>query len=161
MNRTPTKMRSGTNSASIDTYRSSCPEVFCKKGVLRNFAKSTGKHLCQSLFFNKVASPGLAKFLRTSFFIEHLWWLLLYLPNRRALFQQSAKHWTSRNQAGIYSFEVINGGTRTCEICSKLTIKTPERGYSRHSGVFTVNFGHISHLFLVSIDDFEQMSAGK
>ena len=25
------------------------------KGVLRNFAKSTGKHLCQSFFFNKVA----------------------------------------------------------------------------------------------------------
>ena len=31
------------------------PEVFCKKGVLRNFAKFTGKHLRQSLFFNKVA----------------------------------------------------------------------------------------------------------
>ena len=31
------------------------PEVFCKKGVLRNFAKFTGKHLCQILFFNKVA----------------------------------------------------------------------------------------------------------
>ena len=31
------------------------PEVFCKKDVLRNFAKFTGKHLCQSLFFNKVA----------------------------------------------------------------------------------------------------------
>ena len=31
------------------------PEVFYKKGVLRNFAKFTGKHLCQSLFFNKVA----------------------------------------------------------------------------------------------------------
>ena len=28
--------------------------MFCKKGVL-SFAKSTGKHLCQSLFFNKVA----------------------------------------------------------------------------------------------------------
>ena len=26
-----------------------------KKGVLRNFAKFTGKRLCQSLFFNKVA----------------------------------------------------------------------------------------------------------
>ena len=26
-----------------------------RKGVLRNFAKFTGKHLCQSLFFNKVA----------------------------------------------------------------------------------------------------------
>ena len=29
------------------------PEVFCEKGVLRNFAKFTGKHLCQSLFFKK------------------------------------------------------------------------------------------------------------
>ena len=26
-----------------------------KKSVLRNFAKFTGKHLCQSLFFNKIA----------------------------------------------------------------------------------------------------------
>ena len=25
------------------------PEVCCEKGVLRNFAKFTGKHLCQSL----------------------------------------------------------------------------------------------------------------
>ena len=25
--------------------------MFCEKGVLRNFAKFTGKHLCQSLFF--------------------------------------------------------------------------------------------------------------
>ena len=30
-------------------------EVFCKKGVLRNFPKFTGKHLYQWLFFNKVA----------------------------------------------------------------------------------------------------------
>ena len=29
--------------------------MFCKKGVLRNFAKFTGKHLCQRLLFNKVA----------------------------------------------------------------------------------------------------------
>ena len=46
------------------------PEVFCKKGVLRKFAKFTGKHLCQSLFLNTIA--GLAKFLRTSFVTEHL-----------------------------------------------------------------------------------------
>ena len=31
------------------------PEVFCKIGVLKNFAKFTGKHPCQSFFFNKVA----------------------------------------------------------------------------------------------------------
>ena len=35
--------------------RSSRPEVFGEKGVPRNFAKFTGKHLWQSLFFNKVA----------------------------------------------------------------------------------------------------------
>ena len=29
--------------------------MFCKDGVLRNFAKFIGKHLCQSLFFNGVA----------------------------------------------------------------------------------------------------------
>ena len=30
--------------------RSSRPQVVCNKGVLRNIAKLTGKHLCQSLF---------------------------------------------------------------------------------------------------------------
>ena len=38
-------------------YRNSRPEVFCKNGVLRNFAKFTGKHLYQSLFFNKGLRP--------------------------------------------------------------------------------------------------------
>ena len=38
------------------------------KGVLRNFAKFTGKHLCQSLFFNKVA--GLKPLAFTSEFFE-------------------------------------------------------------------------------------------
>ena len=39
----------------LDKCRSSRPEVFCKKVVLRNFAKLTGKHMCQSLFFDKAA----------------------------------------------------------------------------------------------------------
>ena len=34
-----------------------------RKGVLRNFAKFTGKRLCQILFFNKV--EGLTFFTRT------------------------------------------------------------------------------------------------
>ena len=38
--------------------RSSGPEMFRQKGVLRNFAKFTGKHLCQRLFFNKVAGQA-------------------------------------------------------------------------------------------------------
>ena len=31
--------------------RSSRPDLFCKKGVLKNFPKFTGKDLCQSIFF--------------------------------------------------------------------------------------------------------------
>ena len=49
-------------------------------------------------------------------------------------------------------FKVNNRNTRTrCEICSLLTIKTPERQQYRPSGVFIVNFEHISCLVLVSL----------
>ena len=63
--------------------RSSHPEVFYKKGVLRNFMKFKGKHLCQGLFFNKAAGlrcfpVNFVKFLRTPFLTEHLQWLLLF-----------------------------------------------------------------------------------
>ena len=45
--------------------------MFYNKGVLKNFAKFTAKHLCQSLFFNKV--PGLSLWnLRN--FQEHLFY---------------------------------------------------------------------------------------
>ena len=40
------------------SFRSSRSEVFCEQGVLKNFAKFTGKHLRQSLFFDKVAGWG-------------------------------------------------------------------------------------------------------
>ena len=43
-------------------YRSSCSEMFCKIGVLKNFAKFTEKHLCQSLFFNKDSGLGLQRY---------------------------------------------------------------------------------------------------
>ena len=45
-------------------FRSSRPEVFCKKGILRNFAKITEKHLSQSFFFNKVAGIRPATLLK-------------------------------------------------------------------------------------------------
>ena len=77
--------------------RAICPGLFCKKGVFRNFAKFRGKHLCQSLFFNKVAGlrpaatllkkklwyrcfpVNFTKFLRTPFLTEDLRWLLLFM----------------------------------------------------------------------------------
>ena len=75
--------------------------MFYRKGVFRNFAKFSGKHLCKNLFINKVAGLSLSmqlywkkrflhrcfpvnfvKFLRTSFLTEHLWWLFLVLQHR-------------------------------------------------------------------------------
>ena len=72
--------------------RSSQQRCSMKKGVLRNFTKFTGKHLCQSLFFNKVAGlrPEACNFIKketlaqvfscefceiskNTFFTEHLW----------------------------------------------------------------------------------------
>ena len=48
------------------------------------------------------------------------------------------------NPAGIYLLKVNNRNTRTrCEICSKFTIKTPERRQWRPFGVFIVNFEYV------------------
>ena len=78
--------------------RSSRAEVFCKKGVLRNFTKFIRKFLCQSLFFfNKVTglfcnfikketlaqvfSCEFCEISKKTFFTEPLWWLLLNDPS--------------------------------------------------------------------------------
>ena len=81
------------------TNRSSRPEVFCEKDVLRNFVKFTGRHLCQSLFFNKACNlevwrlqhryflVNFAKFLRTPFLREHVRCLFLsthFVPSSKA-----------------------------------------------------------------------------
>ena len=42
-------------------------EMFFKTGVPKNFTKFTGKHLCQSLFFNKVEIDTLAQMLSCEF----------------------------------------------------------------------------------------------
>ena len=79
-------------------YRSSLQRCSIRKGALRNFAKFTGKHLCQSLFFNKVAGlrpatllkkrhwnscfpVNFLKFLRTPFLQNTSGRLLLILQN--------------------------------------------------------------------------------
>ena len=72
----------------FERNRGSRPEVFCKKGILRNFAKFTGKHLCESLF-NKVAGAAcnfikketlaqvffceFCEICKNTFFTEHSW----------------------------------------------------------------------------------------
>ena len=58
--------------------RSSHRTCSFKKCVLKNFAKFTGKHLCQSLFFKKetlaqVFSCEFGKIFKNTFSTEHLW----------------------------------------------------------------------------------------
>ena len=47
--------KTSTLMSKTSTSRSSHQRCSIKKGVLKNFAKFTEKHLCQSLFFNKTA----------------------------------------------------------------------------------------------------------
>ena len=107
--------------------RSSHQRCSIKKSVLKNFTKFTGKHLCQSLFFNKVAglSPStllkkrlaqvfsceFCEFSKNTFFTEHLWWLLLSLC-------YSHDHSHASFSENIYLFKVNSRNTRIrCELC--------------------------------------------
>ena len=72
-------------------FRSHRSQMFFKLGALKNVANFTGKHWCWSLFLIKFQASNFirkilkrkcfpvkfAKFLRTPFFTEHLWLLLL------------------------------------------------------------------------------------
>ena len=63
-------------------------------------------------------------------------------------------------QAGIYLFKVYIENLRIMfENNSKLTKKISERRHRHRSGVFTVNFQHISKIVLVFIVVFEQVNA--
>ena len=79
-------------------YRNSHLELFRQKGAFKNFAKFTGKQLRQSLFLINLLSlkvtllkkrdsgTGVALWiLKNTFFIEHLWWLLLLLIRRQSI----------------------------------------------------------------------------
>ena len=83
----------------LQKYRSSRLEVLWRKGVLRNFQKFTGKHLCQILIFDKVAGlrkrfwyrcfpVSFLKFLKTPSIIEQLPWLLLKTPVNQLIFRE-------------------------------------------------------------------------
>ena len=88
--------------------------MFLRQDVLINLAKLTGKHLCQSLFFNKVADlrpatllkkrlwhrcfpVNFVKFLRTPFLTEHTLWLLLSTTYLSVHLAESSNHpqWVS------------------------------------------------------------------
>ena len=66
--------------------RSSRPEVFCRKRVLKNFSNFTEKHLCQNLFFNKVAGLRPATLLKKR--LWHRCFLLILRIFKNAFFHR-------------------------------------------------------------------------
>ena len=149
------KKESNTNTSSFDTFircyfkkpsffRGSRPGVFCKKGLLRNFAKFTGKYMCQSLFFvikketlADVLRPAtllkkrlwyrcfpvnFAKFLRTPFLKEHLRWLLLFIEDAIPL--RNFKNVTLLTEDFFSrSFQSCKFFSRKGESCKKWNLK--------------------------------------
>ena len=111
------------NPCEFANNKSSCPELACKKDAPENSTKYTGKHFCQSLFFNKVAGlkpatllkerlwhrcfpVNFGKFLRKSFFTEHLWWLLLQLGE--VVFQKLSFDSYEKLSLKQFSFNILN-----------------------------------------------------
>ena len=62
-------------------------KLFYKKDVLRNFTKFTGKHLFQSLFFNKIAGFKPATFLKKR--LWHRCFLVNFVKFQKTLFYRT------------------------------------------------------------------------
>ena len=84
----------------LTSSKSSRPEVFCEKCVLRNFAKFTGKHLCRSLFFNKVARLTPLDNCFSTFYLLHICQNVFHLI--------------------LWQLEILNGGA--CNFIKKETL---------------------------------------
>ena len=140
----------------LQKYRSSRLEVFCRKGVLRNFGKFTGKHLCQSLLFNKVAGlrtvtllktrfwyrcfpVNFSKFLKTPSVTEHLRWLLLKTPVNQLIFREELVE-LQLYYSRTFSQEVFK------HMCFK-HFKARKYYYGRTSANENVNKCHVQVIF--------------
>ena len=113
----------------------------------RNFRIFRFKILCSYsvLFFVSVFIFKMFFFYSSLYFILQL---LIFQPLELLLLQ-----WNFDSIPSHLTFTCSKSIIETPEkgvkyVHSKLTIKTPERGQWRRSGVFTVNFEYISHLFL-------------
>ena len=89
-------------------HRSSHQRYSVKKGVLRNFAKFTGKHLCQSLFFNKVGGGA--------FFTEHVW-ATAYIYN--SLLERNVVYHSQTQKQLWWSINTNNEKTRATILRAK------------------------------------------
>ena len=112
-------------------YRSSRSQMLFKTGVLKNLSNFTGKQIPMlEPLLNKVTGLKACNFIKKR--LQHR---CLFSCKICEIFQNTMFYRTppvlqntTYIPAGIYLLKVNNRNTRTrCEICSKLTIKTPER----------------------------------
>ena len=108
-------------------------ELLYRRANLKNFTKFLEKQLCWNHFVVKLQLHAV---------------VLNFMSGNFEKFFYAASFQNISFPGNIYLFKVNNRNTRRgCEICSNLTIKTPEY----RSGVFIVNFEHMSNLFLVCL----------
>ena len=103
-------------------------------------------------FWENIRNLFRVGFFRKNYFAETFWGLRLENALGGCILYElrASKILNIASQQNIYLFKVINKNTsRSCEICSKLTIMTPKQSHWCRSGVCIVNFEHISHFFLV------------
>ena len=104
-------------------------------------------------------SPCAFHFLKIFYFVE-----ILYKNGRnlKPLNLKTIDIWKRSHSANKYMFKFHNRSTRgRWKVCSKLTIKTPERGDWSRSDVFIVNVTFFTCYSSASILDFEQVNISK
>ena len=88
--------------------------MFCEKDVFRNFTKFKGKHLCQSLFFNK------KKTLAQVFFCEFCEISKNILFYRQALVAASGHYNSFTESQSIWFLRNIFSRCQLCNFAKKL-----------------------------------------
>ena len=116
---------------------------------------------CYLLLINNFVMPLSSLSFVNSRYVLAFWYYLEIMPdalsvvsivnrcNRKKILSLRENCNPIKHPDNIYLFKVNDRNTRKrCEICSKLTIKTPERLQRRRYDVFIVKSEHFSYIFL-------------
>ena len=96
-------------SSSEEYWQKQPPVVFCKKGVLTNFSKFTGKQQCQSVFFKRLYtgfSCEFAEICKITFFQNTFGRLLLHLEPCQIIYDRTFL-WKYRSSSPGVLFEKV------------------------------------------------------
>ena len=131
----------------ITQHRSSRTEVFSIKGVLKIFAKFTGKYLFQSLLINKDAGIRPETLLKKET-LAQVFSCEFCEISKNIFFSQNTS-------SGCFCQQTFTGSKWTIETLEKGAKYVQSQQWRQQygirfcSGTLIVNFDHISHLFLM------------